>query len=97
MSLLSSNFPQLYDNEINPLGQEVYGVERCNSRMVEKGPIDDQRYVQGYFLIHPDLEELRPPGLYVYKALHEQPMLPPPPQPPVAAPSPSAQADNRGV
>ena len=61
---------QMFDNALNPKGKEHYGLDRCDSRMVAKGPVYDQQYLEGFFLQHPDMEYLRPPASYLEKMLH---------------------------
>jgi len=60
---------QMYDNALNPKGKEHFGVDLCDSRMVAKGPVYDQQYLEGFFLQHPDMEYLRPPASYWTKML----------------------------
>jgi hypothetical protein len=47
-------------------GQEKYGVERCDASMLSKGPVYDQAYIQGFFLLHPDLLYYRPNAAWMY-------------------------------
>lgn len=61
---------QMYDNSLNPKGKAHYGIDKCDSRMVAKGPVYDQQYIDGFFLQHPDMEYYRPPATYWRKMLH---------------------------
>lgn len=61
---------QMFDNALNPKGREHYGIDRCDSRMIEKGPVYDQQYIEGFFIQHPDLEYYRPTAAYWQKMLH---------------------------
>lgn len=63
---------QVYDNSLNPLGKEHYGTDKCDERMVEKGPVYDQKYIEGFFMIHPDLEFYRPPAAYFRKMVRSK-------------------------
>ncbi len=63
---------QMYDNSLNPKGKEHYGLDRCDSRMVAKGPVYDQQYIEGFFLQHPDMEYYRPPATFLHKMLNGQ-------------------------
>jgi hypothetical protein len=61
---------QMYDNALNPKGKEHYGLDKCDARMIDKGPVYDQQYLEGFFLQHPDMEYLRPVANYLKKMLH---------------------------
>jgi len=60
---------QMYDNVLNPKGKAHYGLDKCDSRMVDKGPVYDQQYLEGFFVQHPDMEYYRPPATYMHKML----------------------------
>lgn len=58
---------QIFDNVLNDVGKQFYQTDKCNYKAMEKGPVYDQKLIQGYFLIHPDKEFLRPPASYLKK------------------------------